>query len=159
MNKMKLTLTIILAAVGCVMLPSPVTAARANPGPPFVGLWTRTVTDPNDPSIILSLGFQQYHNDYTEMINDTLPPTAGNVCLGVWTQVGARTFKLEHTAWLFDSGGDVIGTFRLRETVAVDPSGESYNGTNTVAVCDTNVENCVDVATGDVHGARRHVGF
>ena len=156
---MKLALTIILAAVGCVMLPSPVTAARANPGAPIVGLWIRTATDPNNPDVVLSLGFQAYHSDHTEMINDTNPPTAGNNCLGVWTQAGARTFKLAHTAWLFDSSGNATGTFRVRETVTVDPSGESYSGTNEIAVCDINLENCTGLGTFDVHGVRRHVDF
>jgi hypothetical protein len=159
MKKLNLIPLMILLVVGCTAFALPLKAARENPGSPIVGLWIRTATDPNNPDVVLSLGFQAYHSDHTEMINDTNPPTAGNNCLGVWTQAGARTFKLAHTAWLFDSRGNATGTFRVRETVTVDPSGESYSGTNEIAVCDINLENCADIGTFDVHGVRRHVDF
>ena len=156
MKRLNFILPMILLAAGHVMLSSPLQAAG---NPPIVGLWTRTVTDPNDPDTILSLGFQAYHSDHTEMINDTNPPVAGNNCLGTWIYVGGRTVKLEHTAWLFDESGNAIGTLRIRDTVTVDPSGEAYSGTSALAVCDINVENCADVATGNVAGVRRHVNF
>lgn len=159
MKKLHLIAMTILLAVGCAMLPSPIEAAGNNPGPPIVGLWLRIATDPNNNDVIVSRGFQEYHIDRTEILIDDRPPTAGNHCVGTWIQAGARTYKLEHVAWTFDAGGAVNGTLRLRETVTVDPSGESFEGTNEFVSCDLNLENCVDLGDFDVHGTRLHVNF
>jgi hypothetical protein len=161
MKKPNLTLMMILLTSVCTVLPSPLTAADRNPGTSIVGSWVRTVTDPNDPNIILSLSFQAYHSDHTEILNSHNPPTSGNTSLGVWTQgMGPRTYKLEHHAWVYNANGDVIGTYRVRDRIAVATSGNTYSGTGELAFCDSNVENCVVLfPSANVDGTRRTVGF
>jgi len=83
-------------------------------------------------------GFDAWHSDGLEVLNDTPPPATGNVCVGVYAQTGKRTFKLKHPSWIFDSTNTfVIGTATIRETVTVDRSGDSFGGTFTIDAVDT----------------------
>jgi hypothetical protein len=100
---------------------------------PIVGLWR--VTFVSDGQVV-DEGFDAWHGDGTETLNDTPPPSTGNVCLGVWVQNGARAFKLKHPSWTFDANGNLNGTAIIREQVTVDTSGASFKGTFTVDVFD-----------------------
>lgn len=59
-------------------------------------------------------GFDQFHSDGTEILNDTAPPQpangAGTVCLGVFKKTGPSTYKLQHPFWIFDANGILAGT-------------------------------------------------
>jgi hypothetical protein len=73
---------------------------------------------------------QQFHSDGTEnILSNGLPPVLGNVCLGIWTQLGSRTIKLRHLAWNWDADGQFAGLFQMIVTFEVDRSGSSYAGT------------------------------
>jgi hypothetical protein len=93
-----------------------------------VGLW--------DSLFLLADGsfydesFQQFHADGLEnMLSRGLPPSLGNVCLGIWKQTGPRAFKLRHTAWNFDAAGNYVSIFVMDVTIRVDRRGDRFTGT------------------------------
>ena len=103
--------------------------------PPITGLWDIKFYSGGQ---LVDEGFDAWHSDGLELLNDTPPPATGNVCVGVYAQTGQRTFKLKHPSWIFDSTNTfVIGTATIRETVTVDRSGDSFGGTFTIDAVDT----------------------
>jgi hypothetical protein len=74
--------------------------------------------------------FQQFHAGGTEMmLSRGVPPVLGNVCVGVWKQVGARTFKLKHMSWNRNPDGSFAGTFEMEVTLRLDRRTSNYSGT------------------------------
>jgi len=77
-------------------------------------------------------GFDQWHSDWTEILNDTAPPQpangTGTICLGVYKKTAPRTYKSKHPFWSFDATGTLIGTGVILETLFVDLSGNHYTG-------------------------------
>src|SRR5262249_31690758 len=59
------------------------------PAPTIVGLWDMQVIIDGQ---VVDAGFDQFHADGNEVLNDTPPPATGAVCLGVYAQTGKRTF-------------------------------------------------------------------
>jgi hypothetical protein len=57
----------------------------------------------------VDVGFEQWHSDGTEMLNDTPPPASGNVCLGTWEKIGPQTYTLVHPA--FNAEGNLHRRF------------------------------------------------
>jgi hypothetical protein len=103
--------------------------------PSITGLWDIKFYSGGQ---LVDEGFDAWHSDGLELLNDTPPPATGNVCVGVYAQTGQRTFKLKHPSWIFDSTNTfVIGTATIRETVTVDRSGDSFGGTFTIDAVDT----------------------
>ena len=92
----------------------------------IVGLWYVNYTSGGQP---LYESFDQWHSDGTELENPNLAPATGPLCVGVWKQTGARTFKLHHVGWNFDINGNSLGTFTLDEKNTVGPNGQTYHGT------------------------------
>jgi hypothetical protein len=106
------------------------------PHAPIVGLWDIKFMD---GSQVVDEGFDAWHSDGTETLNDTPPPVTGNVCLGVWTQTGRNTFKLKHPSWVYDEATNtqIVGQAIIRETVTVSRDGNSFSGTSTIDIIDT----------------------
>jgi hypothetical protein len=110
-------------------------------GPPIVGLWKVVVTQ-NGTEILR--GFDIYNRDRTEVLAEFHDPRTGNVCLGVWSKSGPRTYKLLHPAFRWNHLLDEsmiqppllnqswTGYRIVSEEVTVDPSGDSFSGTFTV---------------------------
>ena len=77
-------------------------------------------------------GYDQWHSDWTEILNDTAPPQpangTGTICLGVYKKTGPRTYKSKHPFWSFDATGTLVGTGVILETLIVDKSGNHYTG-------------------------------
>ena len=77
-------------------------------------------------------GYDQWHSDWTEILNDTAPPQpangTGTICLGVYKKTGPRTYKSKHPFWSFDATGTLVGTGVILENLIVDPSGNDYTG-------------------------------
>ena len=95
----------------------------------IVGLWNVTLLLGSGPDVF-DQGFQQWHAGGTEtMVDNAVAPAFGNVCVGVWKQVGARTYKLKHMTFNWDAQGKVAGTFLLEMTVRLDRRGNAYEGT------------------------------
>jgi len=98
--------------------------------PTIVGLWDVKFISEGQ---VVDEGFDQYHSDGTEILNDTPPPATGNVCLGVFARTGARSIKLRHPSWIFDPTNTfVIGRATILEQITVERNGKSYKGTFTI---------------------------
>jgi len=96
---------------------------------PITGLWKAIFVS---GGATVDVGFEQWHSDGTEMLNDTPPPASGNVCLGTWEKTGPRTYSLVHPAFNFDSTGTtVVSIFIERVQATIAPDGNSFTGTFT----------------------------
>jgi hypothetical protein len=96
--------------------------------------------------VTTDFGTVQWHADGTEiMISGGRPPSTGDVCMGVWEQVGPFTYKLKHIAlaWLSSdtppsmggpgpSPAQFLGPATISELVTLSKSRASYAGTFTI---------------------------
>jgi hypothetical protein len=106
----------------------------------IVGFWHFKFTSKGNEGIgipdgaPIDAGYAQWHSDGTEITNSgAISTITGNICMGVWQQVGLRTYKLNHFAIVFDSAGiNVIGPANIKEEVTVSPDGNSFAGTFTI---------------------------
>jgi hypothetical protein len=113
---------------------------------PIVGLWDVVYTatydnnfPPGQPAPPLPFpfleSFKTWHADGTEFENAFLGPTGGNVCFGVWKEIGHDTIKLHHIGLMFNSTdgdpdfGKISAIFTDDETVEVARNGKTYTGT------------------------------
>ena len=103
-----------------------------------VGLWHVVYTTTGGAPF--GVFFKEWHVDGTEFENIDHSAVIGNVCLGVWKQVGFRTVRLHHTGWTFDGSGNPTGYFTIDETDTIAPNGMSYTGNFDFKVFDTNGE-------------------
>lgn len=121
----------------------------------IVGLWEFQL-DGAPPDF----GTQAWHSDGTElMFSAGRNPAAGDVCQGVWRQIGPRTYSLNHIAMGWD-----FGYFGLRvhihAVVTVDRAGDTYSGTYTAAAYAVTPQNPFDESnqigegTGTITGTR-----
>jgi hypothetical protein len=62
------------------------------------------------------------------MVDNGVPPSLGNVCLGVWKQTGPRTFSLRHVTFNWDANSQSTGTFQVVIQVRLDRSGRTLTG-------------------------------
>jgi len=102
----------------------------------IVGLWHVVYTTTSGAPFGVS--FKEWHSDGTEFENIDHSAVVGNVCFGVWKQVGFRTVRLHHTGWTFDGSGNPTGSFTIDETDTIAPNGMSYIGNFDFKVFDTN---------------------
>lgn len=116
----------------------------------IVGLWHVTFTSAGE---LFLETFDQWHRDGTEFESANAPAVEGNICLGVWKQIGPRTVKLNHIGWNFDANGNSIGTFTIEETDTLGEDGNSYHGTFDFKVFDID-GNLVFEATGTTQATR-----
>jgi hypothetical protein len=120
----------------------------------IVGLWHVLLVSDGQP---FDEGFDAWHSDGTEILNDTAPPQpangAGTVCLGVYKKIGPRTYKLKHPFWSFDANGNLAGSGVLTEIVTLDAGGNSYHGSFTFDLFDLS-KNLIFEATGDLTAER-----
>jgi hypothetical protein len=79
-------------------------------------------------------GYSQWHSDGTEIMNSGgRSPITGAFCLGVWKQVGERTYKLNHFAAAWDAtGSTLIGPANILEEVTLSPNGNQFSGNFTI---------------------------
>ncbi len=118
----------------------------------IVGLWDIKFILDNQ---VVDQGFDQYHSDGTEVLNDTSPPATGNVCLGVYENTGPRTLKLKHPSWLFDPTNTfVIGRVNILERITLDRGNQSFTGTFTLQFNDLSGNSIAPDLTGELRGDR-----
>ncbi len=83
--------------------------------------------------------FKTWHADGTEFENAFLPPAGGNICFGVWKDLGDGRVKLHHIGVMFGTDGNppayvgmapeyVTNIFTVDETDQVAPNGKTYSG-------------------------------
>lgn len=108
----------------------------------IVGLWQVIYTV---DGATFNESLDQWHSDGTEFENAWLPPDVGNICFGVWKEIGPGTVRLHHVGWTFTPGSNpptASGTFTIDEVNTVSRDGKSYTGTFTFRTFDINgVEN------------------
>jgi hypothetical protein len=103
-------------------------SAVANSGATIVGLWFTTFYAGNGPGV-WDEAFEQWHADGTELaMDDAVPPSIGNVCVGVW-KVAGQTISLRHFGWNWDFSGNRLGLFTLNMSITLDRTGNTYSGT------------------------------
>ena len=108
----------------------------------IVGLWEFEVhlngaQNGLPDNALFDWGLATWHDDGTEIqFSAGRPPSAGDVCMGVWRQVGKSKFKLHHIALGLTPPNSTTGTFIgpaiISAKVTVDPSGNSYTGPYTL---------------------------
>ena len=100
----------------------------------IVGLWhviytATSASGPFPPPPFQFLeSYKTWHADGTEFENAFVPPSGGNICFGVWKQVGHRTVKLHHIGLMFGSDGKVSNVFTVDEIDTVESDGQTYSG-------------------------------
>ena len=142
-----------ISATSVAALPQSAANFNTNlPAASIVGLWDIKFLS---GSQVVDEGFDAWHADGMETLNDTTPPVAGNVCLGVWTQTGRNTFKLKHPSWTYDTltNTQIVGQAIIRETVSVSRDGNSFSGSYTIDFIDT-FGNPLDHLEGQVKATR-----
>jgi hypothetical protein len=118
----------------------------------IVGLWkVSMISDGVPPNPVpqgatVDFGTVQWHSDGTEfMISGSRPPSTGDVCMGVWEQIGPRTYKLKHIAlaWVSSdtppsmggpgpSPAQFLGPAVIQQVVTLDKSRAHYQGSFTI---------------------------
>ncbi|HEY4741400.1 MAG TPA: hypothetical protein VIH76_12470 [Candidatus Acidoferrales bacterium] len=103
----------------------------------IVGLWHVNYTAeaesgapifPPAPFAFLE-SFKTWHADGTEFENAFLAPSGGNICFGVWKEVGRGQVKLHHIGLMFDATtGAISNTFTVDEKDTVGSNGQTYTG-------------------------------
>ncbi len=108
----------------------------------IVGLWkfemlaksTSTHKNPMPDGTLIDFGTAAWHVDGTEFQTSGFRnPSDGDVCQGVWQQVGHSTFVLNHYALAW-TNGSYTGPANIRANVTVNPAGNRYTGTFTTVV-------------------------
>lgn len=64
----------------------------------------------------------------TEFENAFLPPAGGNVCFGVWKDLGDYRAKLHHIGLMFNPDGSLSSIFTVDEKDTVSSDGKTYEG-------------------------------
>jgi hypothetical protein len=72
--------------------------------------------------------FKTWHADGNEFENAFLPPTGGNICFGVWKDLGDHRVKLHHIGLIFAPDGSISSIFTVDETDTVAFDGKTYKG-------------------------------
>lgn len=123
----------------------PLSAERLDYNGSIVGLWYVVHYLPDGSVFFDSL--EQWHSDGTEFELANGYPQLGNVCLGVWKQIGPRTVQLNHIGWDFKEDGSPDGTFTLTGTAKVTQQGKHWEGPYDVKIYDVD-GNLLDEVTG-----------
>jgi hypothetical protein len=143
------------AAIGnTVKLPAvaPVRGQRASRNSDsIVGLWHVEHRLP-DGSLYFE-SFEQYHSDGSEFEFANVNPILGDVCMGVFTPVDAKTVSLYHIGWIFDDAGNPGGTFTLEGPRKVTHQGSKLKGTFDAKFYDPD-GNLLEEDTGTTTGER-----
>jgi hypothetical protein len=102
----------------------------------IVGLWkfemiaasTPLNKNPMPDGTLIDFGTAVWHADGTEFQTSGIRnPSDGDVCQGVWAQIGASTFQLNHYALAWTNGA-YTGPANIRAVVKVDSTGDRYTG-------------------------------
>jgi hypothetical protein len=97
----------------------------------IVGLWHILLLNPDGTAF--DEGYDAWHSDGTEILNDNGQPQpangAGTVCLGIYKKTGPGTYKLKHPSWSIDANGVLAGVIVILEEVTLDADGNAFSGT------------------------------
>ena len=125
-----------------------------NRSAPIVGLWNATFYTGGQ---VFDQGIDQWHSDGTEILNDIAAPQpangSGTVCLGVFKKTGARSVRLRHPFFSFDSNGNLAATGAILEDLTVALGGNTYSGSFSYLVYDLS-GNLIFSTNGDIVAQR-----
>ena len=127
--------------------------------PGIVGFWHVKFVSKGSAGIPdgaeVDAGYSQWHSDGTEIMNSAgRSPITSNFCLGVWTKVGERKYKLNHFATAWDpTGSTLIGPANIQEEVTLSADGCKFSGTFTIDQY-TEAGNRLAHVVGDITGTR-----
>lgn len=116
----------------------------------IVGLWHVTYTTSDGQPFQES--YDVWHRDGTELETANVNPITGNVCVGVWKQVGSEV-HLHHVGWGFDTAGNLIGGFTVDDVLTLGNHGNSYSGSFDFKQYDTSGNLLLEV-TGTISATR-----
>jgi len=140
----------------------------------IVGMWQVTfISDGVAPNavpagVMIDFGTVQWHGDGTEfMISGGRPPSTGDVCMGVWKQIGPFTYKLHHIglSWVSpdtppSAGGpgpspaEFLGQAIISEVVTLDRTRTKYLGHFTIDQYNAEGTTVLVHLSGTVNGTR-----
>ena len=80
-------------------------------------------------SFTVAQSFKTWHADGTEFDNVFMSPSGGNICYGVWKDLGRRTMKVHHVGLMFGPDGSLANIFTVDEIDTVAADGKTYAGT------------------------------
>jgi hypothetical protein len=105
---------------------------------------------------VIDGGTQQWHSDGNEVLNSGgRSPLIGNVCFGVWKQVGERHYKLNHRGIGYDAAGSAVnGVDSIIFDVTLSRDGNSYSGTFTIFAFDPDGNSLGSPVRGTATGTR-----
>lgn len=148
------------------VLPGAATAKASGGGgsnASIVGMWKiQYISQGNSagtPAIpdgaLVDFGYTQLHSDGTELLNSGgHSPATGNFCMGVWGQTGFLAYELNHFVFSYSSlTGELVNYVNVREQLTLSPSGDSFTGTFTIDIYDTN-QNHLGHIMGNVTATR-----
>ena len=104
---------------------------------PIVGLWEfefhlKGAQNGLPDGFLFDWDLATWHLDGTEIqFSGGRPPSAGDVCMGVWKQTGRATYTLHHVALGLsppDASGTFMGPAIIRATVTLDADANTYSG-------------------------------
>jgi hypothetical protein len=80
-------------------------------------------------------------------------PAFGNVYQGTWTPTKHHDVAFTFLGFQFDADGVFSNYIRDRETVRLDPGGDTYTGVGTIDILDTD-QNVIDSYSATTQGTR-----
>jgi len=131
-------------------------------GPTIVGMWhVRFIAEGNGPDLPpdgaqVDNAFSLWHSDGTEETLSSRPPATGDVCFGVWQELGERQYILNHYGIAFDPTVDPNtpqGFANIRENITISRDGKSFTGTFSISQYDSSGNLLVEIK-GNLIGSR-----
>jgi hypothetical protein len=136
----------------------------------LVGMWRVTFTSdgtayphPGPPAgVDIDSATIQYHSDGTEFqISGSRPPSTGDVCMGVWKQVGEHTYKIKHIALAWQSPDSTppaptsfVGPGLFHEEITLNRGRNSFEGKFTIDQFEADETTLIEHISGTMKGTR-----
>jgi hypothetical protein len=135
----------------------------ADHGPSLVGLWhVLFIAERNTAAGLPPDGTQvdsaltEVHTDGTELTLDSRPPATGDVCLGVWKEVGERHYRINHFGIGFDPATNPnapLGYAHIPQDIILSRDGKTFTGRFVIDQYDATGNLLVEIK-GDLVGTR-----
>jgi hypothetical protein len=121
--------------------------------PSIVGFWHFKMSIGMN---VIDGGTQQWHSDGNEVMDSGgRSPLIGNVCFGVWKQIGERRYKLNHRGIGYDAAGSAVnGVDSIVFDLNLSRDGNSYSGTFTIFPYDPDGNSLGPPVKGTATGTR-----
>ncbi len=126
-----------------------VTVAADDRTPDITGLWHLEFVVDN---AVVDAAYETFMADGNELMVDTTPPSFGNVCNGIWVQIG-KVYKVKHPSFLFKPDGSVLGSAIIRTELRLSKKGDSFTGKTTIEIYDV-AGNLLDTLKADARATR-----